>query len=45
MGLHNLFIRRLNYLVKDTQLTLKEMTEPLIQLVKDEVEAQKKKPR
>ena len=46
MGLHNLFVRRLQYLIRDSTQTLKEMTEPLIQEIKEElVDVQRRKPR
>lgn len=45
LGLHNLFVRRLNYLVKDSQQTLKEMAEPLVQIIKEEGEAQLRRQR
>jgi hypothetical protein len=31
-GLHNLFVRRLAFLIRDTETILKEMTDPIIKI-------------
>jgi hypothetical protein len=36
-GLHNLFFRRLAFLIRDTENFLKEMTDPAVVNIKDEL--------